>query len=106
MHHNLKVAVSNPAPATNVRTCKNGSFSLLSSSEYSLTLWKGGQPGAPEAGAAEGEQLSPEQMLEKIRQQQKENDYLNRQREILKKSYEHTARGTVGCGALNPIDYV
>ena len=31
----------------------------------------------------DGEQLSPEQMLEKIRQLQKENEYLKRQREIL-----------------------
>jgi transposase InsO family protein len=33
-------------------------------------------------------------MLEKIRELQKENEYLKRQREILKKSYEHTGRGT------------
>ena len=33
-----------------------------------------------------GEQMSPEQMLDKIRQLQKENDYLKRQREILKKA--------------------
>jgi len=30
--------------------------------------------------------MSPEQMFEKIRQLQKENEYLKRQREILKKA--------------------
>jgi len=34
----------------------------------------------------DGEQMNPEQMLEKIRQLQKENEYLKRQREILKKA--------------------
>ena len=33
-----------------------------------------------------GEQMSPEEMLEKIRQQQSEIEYLKRQREILKKA--------------------
>ena len=34
----------------------------------------------------DGEQMGPEEMLEKIRQLQKENEYLKRQREILKKA--------------------
>jgi DNA gyrase/topoisomerase IV subunit B len=34
-------------------------------------------------GQLDGEQMSPEQRLEKIRQLQKENNYLKRQREIL-----------------------
>jgi len=33
-----------------------------------------------------GEQMSPEEMLEKIHQQQSEIEYLKRQREILKKA--------------------
>jgi hypothetical protein len=37
-------------------------------------------------GQLDGEQMSPEQMFEKIRQLQKENEYLKRQREILKKA--------------------
>jgi hypothetical protein len=37
-------------------------------------------------GELEGKQLSPEEMFEKIRQLQKENEYLKRQREILKKA--------------------
>ena len=45
-----------------------------------------GLPGASEPAQLDGEQLSPEQMVEKIRQQQKEIEYLKRQREILKKA--------------------
>jgi hypothetical protein len=37
-------------------------------------------------GQLDGEQMSPEEMLEKIRQQQTEIEYLKRQREILKKA--------------------
>jgi len=37
-------------------------------------------------GQLDGKQMSPEQMLEKIRQQQSEIEYLKRQREILKKA--------------------
>jgi hypothetical protein len=37
-------------------------------------------------GELEGKPLSPEEMFEKIRQLQKENEYLKRQREILKKA--------------------
>jgi hypothetical protein len=39
-------------------------------------------------------QMSPEQMVAEIKRQQKEIEYLRRQREILKKSYEHTGQGT------------
>ena len=58
----------------------------LGVSEYSLTLWKRAQLGQLKPGQFDGEQLSPEQMVEKIRQQQKEIEYLKRQREILKKA--------------------
>jgi hypothetical protein len=40
----------------------------------------------PVNGITSGKQLSPEEMFEKIRQLQKENEYLKRQREILKKA--------------------
>ena len=58
----------------------------LGVSEYSLTLWKRDYLGHVRVAQFDGEQLSPEQMLEKIRQLQKENEYLKRQREILKKA--------------------
>lgn len=58
----------------------------LGVSEYSLTLWKRGCLGHVRSAQLDGEQLSSEQMLEKIRQLQKENEYLKRQREILKKA--------------------
>ena len=58
----------------------------LGVSEYSLTLWKRAQLGNLKPAQLDGEQLSPEQMVEKIRQQQKEIEYLKRQREILKKA--------------------
>ena len=58
----------------------------LGVSEYSLTLWKRDYLGHVRPARPDGEQLSPEQMLEKIRQLQKENEYLKRQREILKKA--------------------
>jgi transposase len=58
----------------------------LGVSEYSLTLWKRAYLGHLKPGQLDGEQMSPEQMFEKIRQQQKEIEYLKRQREILKKA--------------------
>src|SRR6516225_4718065 len=58
----------------------------LGVSEYSLTLWKRDYLGHVRAAQLDGQQPSPEQMLEKIRQLQKENEYLKRQREILKKA--------------------
>jgi len=53
----------------------------LGVSEYSLTLWK-----KEYLRVVRPAELSGEQMLDKIRQLQKENDYLKRQREILKKA--------------------
>ena len=50
----------------------------LGVSEYSLTLWK-----KEYLRVVRPAELSGEQMLDKIRQLQKENDYLKRQREIL-----------------------
>jgi transposase len=58
----------------------------LGVSEYSLTLWKRAYLLDLKPGQLDGEQMSPEQMFEKIRQLQKENVYLKRQREILKKA--------------------
>ena len=58
----------------------------LGVSEYSLTLWKKEYLRIVRPAELNGEQMSPEQMLDKIRQLQKENDYLKRQREILKKA--------------------
>ena len=58
----------------------------LGVSEYSLTLWKRDYLGRVKPAQLDEEQLNPEQMLEKIRQLQKENEYLKRQREILKKA--------------------
>ena len=58
----------------------------LDVSEYSLTLWKRAYLGHLKPAQLDGEQLSPEQMVEKIRQQQKEIEFLKRQREILKKA--------------------
>jgi transposase len=58
----------------------------LGVSDYTLTLWKRTYLGQLKPGELEGEQLSPKEMFEKIRQLQKENEYLKRQREILKKA--------------------
>jgi transposase len=58
----------------------------LDVSEYSLTLWKRAYLGHLKPAQLDGEQMSSEQMVEKIRQQQKEIEYLKRQREILKKA--------------------
>ena len=58
----------------------------LDVSEYSLTLWRRAYLGHLKPAQLDGEQLSPEQMVEKIREQQKEIEYLKRQREILKKA--------------------
>ena len=58
----------------------------LGVSDYSLTLWKRAYLGHLKPAQMEGEQLSPEQMFDKIRQQQREIEYLKRQREILKKA--------------------
>ena len=58
----------------------------LGVSEYSLTLWKKDYLRQVKPGQLDGEQMSPQEMLEKIRQQQSEIEYLKRQREILKKA--------------------
>jgi hypothetical protein len=55
----------------------------LGISEYSLTLWKKDYLRHLKPAQLDGEQMSPEEMLEKIRQQQGEIEYLKRQREIL-----------------------
>ena len=58
----------------------------LGVSEYSLTLWKKDYLRHLKPAEVDGEQMGPEQMSEKMRQLQKENEYLKRQREILKKA--------------------
>ena len=55
----------------------------LGISEYSLTLWKKDYLRHLKPAQIDGEQMSPEQMLDKIGQQQREIEYLKRQREIL-----------------------
>ena len=55
-------------------------------SEYSLTLWKKDYLRHLRPAELNGEQMSAEEMLEKIRQQQSEIEYLKGQREILKKA--------------------
>ena len=58
----------------------------LGVSEYSLTLWKRAYLGHLKPAQVGAEQMSPQEMFDKIRQLQKENEYLKRQREILKKA--------------------
>ena len=52
----------------------------LGVSDYTLTLWKRAYLGQLKPGELEGKPLSPEEMLETIRQLQKENEYLKRHR--------------------------
>ena len=68
--------------------CASGDLAykqIFPSMLYSLTLWKRAELRRLKPAQLDGEQLSPEQILEKIRQLQKDNEYLKRQREILKK---------------------
>src|SRR4029077_7103615 len=58
----------------------------LGCSEYSLNLWKKAYLRQQAPAEIDGEQRSPEQMFAEIRRLQKENEYLKRQREILKKA--------------------
>src|ERR1700722_14875218 len=58
----------------------------LGCSENSLTLLKKGDFCQQGAAQIDGGQRSPEQMVAEIRRLQKENEYLKRQREILKKA--------------------
>jgi transposase len=58
----------------------------LGVSGYSLNLWKKAYMARTKPAEIGGEQRSPEQLIDKIRQLQKENEYLKRQREILKKA--------------------
>jgi transposase-like protein len=58
----------------------------LGVSEYSLNLWKKAYVARTKPAELGGKELSPEQLIDKIRQQQKEIEYLKRQREILKKA--------------------
>jgi transposase len=58
----------------------------LDVSEYSLNLWKKSYLGQQKPAEIEGQTKSPEEMARLIRQLQKENESLKRQREILKKA--------------------
>jgi transposase len=58
----------------------------LGCSEYSLNLWKKAYLRQQAPAEIDGQSRSPEQMLAEIRRLQKENEYLKRQREILKRS--------------------
>ena len=58
----------------------------LDVSEYSLNLWKKTYLKRQGPAEIDGEQQSPEQMAKTIRLLHKENEYLKRQREILKKA--------------------
>ena len=58
----------------------------LGCSEYSLTLWRKKYLKGQAPAEIDGEQRSAEQLFEEIRRLQKENEYLKRQREILKKA--------------------
>ena len=58
----------------------------LDVSEYSLNLWKRSYLGQQKPAEIEGQMKSPEEMARIIRQLQKENESLKRQREILKKA--------------------
>jgi transposase len=58
----------------------------LDVSEYSLILWKKAYLGQQGRAEINGQMKSPEEMAKLIGQQQKEIEYLKRQREILKKA--------------------
>jgi transposase len=58
----------------------------LDVSEYSLKLWKKAYLGRQKPAEIDGQTKSPEEMAKIIRELQKENEYLKRQREILKKA--------------------
>ena len=58
----------------------------LDVSEYSLTLWKKAYLGQRAPAEINGEMKSPEEMAKIIRELHRENEYLRRQREILKKA--------------------
>jgi transposase len=58
----------------------------LGVSGYSLNLWKKAYLKGMEPAQLGSRQMSPEQMVAEIKRQQKEIEYLRRQREILKKA--------------------
>ena len=58
----------------------------LGVSGYSLNLWKKAYLKSMEPGELDSRPMSPEQMVAEIKRQQKEIEYLKRQREILKKA--------------------
>jgi transposase-like protein len=55
----------------------------LDVSEYSLNLWKKAYLGQQKPAEIEGQMKRPEETAKMIRELQKENEYLKRQREIL-----------------------
>jgi transposase-like protein len=58
----------------------------LGVSGYSLNLWKTAYLKRMEPAQLGSRQMSPEQMVAEVKSQQKEIEYLKRQREILKKA--------------------
>jgi transposase len=58
----------------------------LGVSGYSLKLWKQAYLKRMHPAQIDGEEKSPAEMVEEIRRLHKENEYLRRQREILKKA--------------------
>src|SRR5260221_5579625 len=60
----------------------------LGVSDYTLTLWKRAYLGQLKPGELERKRLSPEEMLETVLLLHYENEYLKRQREILKKGID------------------
>ena len=58
----------------------------LGVSEYSLHLWRKAQLSRMQPAEVDGQAMSPQEMVKEIRRQQKENEWLRQQREILKKA--------------------
>jgi len=58
----------------------------LGGSDYSLVQWKKAYLAQRQPASLDGQQMSAEQMAVEIRRLNKENEYLRRQREILKKA--------------------
>src|SRR5260370_6872854 len=72
----------------------------LGVSGYSLNLWKKAYLKSMEPGQLDSRQMSPEQMVAEIKRQQKEIEYLKRQREIL--SLVLSNRGTENLPNCSP----
>ena len=58
----------------------------LGVSGYTLSLWKKAHLQQRSPGEVDGQRLSPQELEQELRKLRKENDYLRRQRESLKKA--------------------